>query len=50
MSLYYFFTYDGDCNSAAAQAQAKQNMVTMGLCSGECSINKLKSFCGQTTV
>ncbi len=51
MGLYLsFYTYDGDCNSAAAQAQIKQNMVWMGFCNGECSMNKLKSNCGQATI
>ncbi len=50
IGLFFFYTYDGDCNSEAAKAQASQNMVTMGFCTGECTIDKLESYCGETSV
>ena len=45
--LYMFYVYDGDCNSNAAQEQAKTNFDTnLGICGTDCKKEDIKVYCG----
>eukprot|EP00794_Sanderia_malayensis_P006970 gene6970-7755_t len=50
LSMYFFYTYNGDCSSTAAQEEAKGKLVQIGFCTGDCAIDKLEAYCGATTV
>ena len=38
----------GDCNSVATQAAVKANIGMLNLCTGNCTIDQLESYCGET--
>ena len=44
MGLFMMYSYTGDCSSAAAQAAAKQNLIT--LCGDKCKIEDVTVSCG----
>ncbi len=50
LGFYFFYTYNGDCNSVAAQEEIKGKIGMLGICTGDCTIDKLESYCGETTV